>query len=137
MTLGFYIRRLEHVLAAAKTDALRETGLTLPQHTVLLVLTAAPGSFSAAQLARVSLVTPQTMSTIIGNLEAKGLIERTPSPLHAQVLAIKATRAGRDLIRRAEPRTQAVESRLAAAFTEAEQEQFRDFLQRALEVLND
>jgi len=137
MRLGFYIRRLEHLLTAAKTDALRETGLTLPQHTVLLVLTASPNSFSAAQLARVSLVTPQTMSTIITNLEAKGLIERGPSEMHAQVLAIKATKAGRDLIRRAEPRTLDVEDRLAAGFTEAEQEQFRDYLVRALNALTD
>jgi DNA-binding MarR family transcriptional regulator len=137
MDLGFYIRRLEQLLAAAKAEALRETGLTLPQHTVLLVLTAAPGSFSAAQLARVSLVTPQTMSTIIANLEAKGLIERSPSELHAQVLAIKATNAGRELVVRAAPKMQAVEERLAADFTGAEQERFRDYLVRGLAALTD
>jgi len=105
MELGFYVRRLEQVLAAAKAEALRDTGLTLPQYTVLLVLAAAPGSFSAAQLARVSLVTPQTMSTIIANLEAKGLIARTRSELHAQVLAIRVTDAGRDLVERAQAPT--------------------------------
>ena len=137
MTLGFYIRRLEHLLAAAKAEALRETGLTLPQHTVLLVLTASPGSFSAAQLARVSLVTPQTMSTIITNLEAKGLIERGPSEIHAQVLAIKATKAGRELVDRADPKIEAVENRLVADFTEAEQNQFLDYLLRALKAVTD
>src|SRR3954465_1881824 len=114
MELGFYVRRLEQVLAAAKAEALRDTGLTLPQYTVLLVLAASPGSFSAAQLARVSLVTPQTMSTIIANLEAKGLIARTRSAQHLQMLAITVTDAGRDLVEQAQAPTRAVEDRMAA-----------------------
>ncbi|WP_018350347.1 MarR family winged helix-turn-helix transcriptional regulator [Longispora albida] len=135
MLLGIYIRRLEQLLVTARTEALREFGLTVPQHMALHVLAGSPGNFSAAQLARVSFVTPQTMSTIITNLEAKGLITREPSEVHAQVLVLRVTETGLDLLHRSLPRMQEIEDRLQASFTEAERESFREFLTRSIGAL--
>ncbi|MGY0231192.1 MarR family winged helix-turn-helix transcriptional regulator [Longispora urticae] len=137
MQLGMFVRRLEQTLTAAKADAFRESGLTVPQHLALLVLAASPNNFSAAQLARVCLVTPQTMSTITANLLAKGLIEKHRTDVHAQVLVLKATPAGLELLERVEPGNLAVEARLISGFTPEEQEKFREFLIRALSALTD
>jgi len=61
--------------------ALAAQGMTLPQFSVLTMLQAYPGA-SGAELARLSLLTAQTMNVIVGNLErdggsSDGLILRT------------------------------------------------------------
>ena len=61
--------------------ALREVCMTTAQYAALSALEAAPG-LSGAELARRSLVTPQTMNAILVNLEAAGLVVRRPHPEH-------------------------------------------------------
>ncbi|MDO4686309.1 MAG: helix-turn-helix domain-containing protein [Corynebacterium sp.] len=67
------VKRVEQLMMAEKLKALRTLGLTVPQYAVLLMLRHVSGR-SAAQLARAALVSPQTMATILGNLEARGLL---------------------------------------------------------------
>ena len=107
--LGSGIKRVEQVLMAEKARALRDFDLTVPQYATLLALSYVPGQ-SAAQLARAALVSPQTMATILNNLEAKKLITRDVSSLHARVIVCELT-----------------------AFTPAEFDRFREYLSRAEE----
>ena len=131
--LGLVIKRAEQALIARKTAVLREFGLTVPQYAALLLLTSGDGTgMSAAQLARESLVTPQTMATVLTNLEAKGLIERGQSPLHQKVVVNRVTPAGAALLAKADVAALAVESRLAAAFSDAERRQLVALLDRAV-----
>ena len=132
--LGLVIKRAEQALIAEKTRVLQEFHLTVPQYAVLLVLRQTSEA-SAAQLARACLVTPQTMATVLTNLEGKGLIERAVSPLHQRVRVAQLTAKGTDLVRRADPAVLAVERRLAAAFTADEREAFTEHLERAIGVL--
>lgn len=134
--LGYRIKRVEQLLIAAKSRALREVDLTVPQYAVLGQLLTASGQ-SAAQLARGALVSPQTMATILTNLEAKGLIERAPSSVHARVLVCSLTPAGEDLATRADTLALRIEDGLADAFTRAEEAQFREFLARAEDHLGE
>jgi DNA-binding MarR family transcriptional regulator len=134
LRLGHAIKRAEQALIAKKNHVLRDFGLTVPQYAALLVLSYAPG-LSGAQLARECMVTPQTMATILSNLEAKGLVEREPSTVHAKVLVTQLSRAGRALLKRADAQVLMVEQGLAAEFTDAERRQFRDYLERAIVVL--
>ena len=55
--------------------ALSDLGVTPPQFVVLTMLKAYPG-LSGADLARVALLTPQTVGVIIRNLERDGAIEK-------------------------------------------------------------
>src|ERR1700731_756553 len=64
-------------------QALADLGITPPQFAVLTVLRAYPG-LSGADLARVALLTPQTVGVIIGNLERDGAIRKTPHPVHGR-----------------------------------------------------
>jgi hypothetical protein len=50
---------------------------------VLTMLKAYPG-LSGADLARVAVLTPQTVGVIIGNLERDGAIRKEPHPVHGR-----------------------------------------------------
>jgi DNA-binding MarR family transcriptional regulator len=104
--LGHTIKRAEQALIARKTEALREFGLTVPQYSVLLLLSVSDG-MSAAQLARECMVTPQTM----------------------------ATRAGRAIAKKADKAALRVEGSLSAEFTPEELAHFEEYLERAIALL--
>ncbi|WP_424213645.1 MarR family winged helix-turn-helix transcriptional regulator [Streptomyces sp. BI20] len=134
--LGLVIKRAEQALIARKTRALRAHSLTVPQYAALLLLAASDG-MSAAQLARECMVTPQTMSTVLGNLEKAGHVVRAPSPLHQRVLVVRATDSGRALVRRADEAALAVERRLGDAFTPEERAALEEYLERAVVALTE
>lgn len=134
--LGSYIKRAEQALIAAKTAALKPFGLTVPQFSALLHLAENPG-ISAAALARLAGVTPPTMNTVLGNLEGRGLVERTPHEWHRNVLETRLTDAGRALTVEADARAIAVERALAAQFTDAEVAAVKDLLTRSADLLDE
>lgn len=134
--LGHTLKRAEQALISRKTSVLQEFGLTVPQYAALLLLAASDG-MSAAQLARECMVTPQTMATVLGNLERDGRIVRQPSPLHQKVVVNRATAKGRAVLKKADAAALRVESSLAAAFSEDELSRFEEFLERAITTLGD
>jgi DNA-binding MarR family transcriptional regulator len=132
--LGNVIKLTEQALTAVKSSALREFDLTVPQYSAMVVLSFVPGA-SGAQLARICAVTPQTMATVLANLEAKALIQRTPSSVHQKVLVTKLTRTGQALVRKADAKAKAIEDRLAEAFDPDERAMLAELLERAIKVL--
>ncbi|MER7674498.1 MarR family transcriptional regulator [Kitasatospora sp. NPDC096128] len=132
--LGHAIKRAEQALIGEKTRALRTVDLTVPQYVTLLALQQSSG-MSGAQLARECMVTPQTMTTILTNLENKGLITRETSSVHQKVLVAKLTRSGRTLVKRADTLACGVEKRLTDAFDDTEQAQLRELLERSAAAL--
>jgi DNA-binding MarR family transcriptional regulator len=130
---GHAIKRAEQALIAAKDAALRPFGLTVPQYAALLLLHAQPG-LSGAELARRALVTPQTMSTVLGNLERKGLVERAAHPVHSRIVETRLTAGGGRLLRDADRAALAVEAVLDAALG-PEVGRLRDLLTAAAETL--
>ncbi|SHF81121.1 MarR family winged helix-turn-helix transcriptional regulator [Streptoalloteichus hindustanus] len=131
---GNAIKRAEQALIAEKTRALRPFGLTVPQYAAMYALSLAPG-ISGAKLARFCAVTPQTMTTVLRTLESRELVERRPSPDHAQVLVTRLTPTGQALLERADAAAVAVERRLVAAYTPEEAALLRELLDRAVDVL--
>jgi DNA-binding MarR family transcriptional regulator len=128
--LGLHIKRVEQELMAAKNAALRPLGLTVPQYAALLMLGDEPG-LSAAALARACLVTPQTIATVLANLDAKGLVVRRPHPWHRKVVELHLTDDGRRLLARADTEAVAIERRLADGFSPDERALLIDLLARA------
>ncbi|MFJ1706891.1 MarR family winged helix-turn-helix transcriptional regulator [Kitasatospora sp. NPDC088346] len=128
--LGLHIKRVEQELMAAKHAALRPLGLTVPQYAALYTLDAQPG-LSAAALARACLVTPQTVATVLTNLEAKGLITRQPHPWHRKVAEVRLTDDGRRLLAQADTQAVAIERRIADGFSPEERALLIDLLARA------
>ncbi|HEX8864284.1 MAG TPA: MarR family transcriptional regulator [Lentzea sp.] len=132
--IGGDIKRAEQDLVAAKAAAVKPAGLTVPQYAALLALSEHPGA-PAAELARLCLVTPQTMTTILQNLVALDLVERIPHQWQRNVLENRLTEAGQAKFREADKEAVAVEQKLADAFTDEERTQLRALLQRCSEVL--
>ncbi|MFD3695098.1 MarR family winged helix-turn-helix transcriptional regulator [Streptomyces sp. NPDC058646] len=113
---------------------LRTYGLTMTQYTVLLVLTR-EGGMSGAQLARSCGVTQQSMSSVLANMESKGLIRRETSPVHAKVQIATRTDAGQELLDRAYQEVVILERALTDAFTPSEHAALCALLERATAVL--
>ncbi|GAA2225254.1 MarR family transcriptional regulator [Streptomyces nogalater] len=110
--VGDHIKRVEQEITATKHAALRPLKLNVPQYTVLRALQLEPG-LSGAALARRSMVTPQTMSSVLSTLEGRGLVERQPHPIHQHILEARLTRSGHALVRRADEVVQAIETLLS------------------------
>jgi DNA-binding MarR family transcriptional regulator len=91
------------------------------------MLRAYPG-LSGADLARVALLTPQTVGVIIRNLERDGAIRMTPHPVHGRVLQWTLTRRGLSLLERCRKHALALERRLAAGLSTREQATVRRWL---------
>ncbi len=135
-TIGGALHRAENALRGATGGLLRELGLTVTQHATLAAIHRAPGGMSGAQLARLCQVTPQTMATVLATLETRELLDREPSGVHRRVLIARLTRAGRDMVRRADVAVGSAEERIGDAFEAQERTQLRSYLHRIVEALS-
>jgi DNA-binding MarR family transcriptional regulator len=93
--LGYALKQAHHLMRAAIENRTRAAGLgmTLPHIATLFLLSQTPG-LSGAQLARWTMVTPQTMNQILTKLEQDGLIVREPDPEHGRILRARVTEYG-------------------------------------------
>ncbi|MET9407266.1 MarR family transcriptional regulator [Streptomyces sp. NPDC002935] len=132
--LGSHLKRAEQALGATKAAVLKPAGVTVAQYAALLHLSENPG-ISAAALARLCLVTPPTMNTVLNNLQDRGLIERTPHAWHKNVLETRLTDEGRTALADADARAVRVERALAAEFTAEERDTIAALLGRCVAVL--
>jgi DNA-binding MarR family transcriptional regulator len=127
--LGHVVKSLEQELSGAKDAVLRPMGLTVPQYSALLVIAETPG-ISGAELARQCLVTPQTMTTVLGNLTVKGLIERRTVPGQGRAMETTITRSGKTLLARADKKVEEVEGLLSGQLTKTDQATLRKLLEK-------
>jgi len=95
--LAYLLRQAQAATRLTLERSLSGLGVTPPQFVVLTMLRAYPG-LSGADLARVALLTPQTVGVIIRNLERDGAIRKTPHPVHGRVLQWTLTRRGGTLL---------------------------------------
>jgi DNA-binding MarR family transcriptional regulator len=102
---------------------------------VLTMLRAYPG-LSGADLARVALLTPQTVGIIIRNLERDGAIRKTPHPVHGRVLQWTLTRRGGNLLDQCRRRANALERRLTAGLSAKGQATVRRWLSKIASELS-
>jgi len=125
--LAYLLRQAQAATRLAMERALTDLGVTSPQFVVLTMLKAYPG-LSGADLARVALLTPQTVGVIIRNLERDGAIRKAPHPVHGRMLQWTLTRRGADLLDRCRRHAQTIERRLAAGFSPTAQAIIRRWL---------
>jgi DNA-binding MarR family transcriptional regulator len=126
---GYLLRQAQAAARLTLERALADLGVTPPQFVVLTMLKAYPG-LSGADLARVALVTPQTVGVIIRNLERDRAIRKTPHPVHGRVLQWALTRHGLTLLEKCRRQAMAVDRRLAAGFSAKAQATVRRWLSK-------
>jgi DNA-binding MarR family transcriptional regulator len=106
---------------------LADLGVTPPQFLVLTMLDSYPGA-SGADVARLALLTPQTVHGIIINLERDGLIARAAHPVHGRVQVIALTKRGRALLSRCKERAAKSDSDLKIGISPTEEAVIRRWL---------
>ena len=104
-------------------------GVTPPQFAALTMVAAYPG-LSSADLARLSLLTPPTVTVIVGNLKRSGALVSRPHAVHGRIQQLEITAAGAELLARCKRRVQAVEAQIAAGLTPTEERTLRGWLVR-------
>jgi DNA-binding MarR family transcriptional regulator len=124
-----FIKVAEQATQQAKERVLREAGITVAQQAALTILSDLDG-LTAAELARRCQVTPQTMNSTVGRMEARGLVHRSPHPMHGTLIEIRLTQRGREVFRRADARIEALDSDLAADLSPDELKALKEMLAR-------
>ena len=125
--LGYLVRQASAAVRLAMERALADLGVTPPQFAVLTMIVAYPG-VSGADLARLTLLTPQTVNVIVRNLERAGAVEKSAHAGHGRILRLTVTTRGRDLLKRCRGRVAAIDARLAALAGRGEEGAVRRWL---------
>jgi DNA-binding MarR family transcriptional regulator len=98
------LRRASHRLTRLRAVAFGSAGLAVWEFDVLAALRRAGTELSAAQLIEATMIGSAAMTTRLGKLSTRGLVERRPNPLDGRGVLVRITAEG--------------ESRVDAAMTE-------------------
>jgi DNA-binding MarR family transcriptional regulator len=127
--LTYLLRQANAAVRITIDRSLAEFRITLPQYSALTMLRSY-GEISSADLARLTLLTPQTIAAIVANLEQRGLVARSPDPVHGRVLRLKITKPGVVLVSRCRARTDKLEERLLGFLAASDRVAVRNWLVR-------
>ncbi len=112
LSVGLFLRRARQMPL--------EGDLSLPESAALVRLDRG-GPATAAALAKLEQISPQSMGATLAGLEARGLVERRRDPDDGRRVILSISAAGRDVLgSRRNARTEALAGALAAGFTPAE-----------------
>lgn len=125
--LGYLLRQASVVFRARTERVLADLGVTHPQFSVLTMVAAYPG-LSNADLARLSFLTPQTVSVIVANLKRAGALESQAHAIHGRIRHLRLTPAGAALLARCKARVSTLEDDLARGLSAAEETLIRRWL---------
>ena len=114
--LGYLLRQAAAAHRLRMDRVLTDLGVTPAQFSVLTMLVAYPGQ-SNADIARLALLTPPTVTVIVGNLEGMRAISRRPHAVHGRIQHIDVTASGKALLARCRERVQVLETGLDAGLS--------------------
>lgn len=125
--LMYAVKQVELAVRAHLDDLLKPAGVTALQYTALTVLERR-GELSAAQLARNSFVTAQSMADMVRALTRKDLITRTQDPTDRKRLLISLTPAGRRFLDEVRGDVNELDRRMTGSLTARQRETLRTSL---------
>jgi len=134
--LGYLLKRLQHSIRQAIDERLRvaQVGLSFAHITTLFVINHHPG-ISGARIAKATMVTAQTINTILRRLESEGSLERKPRPDNRRVDCWYITDAGRTQMLKARAAADPVWDNMLAPIGPDEVAELRRLLKRCIEGL--
>jgi DNA-binding MarR family transcriptional regulator len=135
-SLVYVIGRVNQGIRREMRERLAEFDLSVPEYTALSVLHARPG-LSNAQLARRSLLAPQSMLEVLARLERRGLVRREVDPGHGRILRAALTAAGRGVLAQADPAIRELQEWLLADVPGPDRAILLKGMRRAMERLSD
>ena len=134
-TLLYLVGRLDRVVRRGIQDAVKEFGLSVNEYSTLSVLAHRHG-LSNAQLARRSLVSPQSANEVLLALERKGLVVRSAHPAHGRILQTRLTAKGRRVLASCDERVAEVEARMVVGLSGTQQRALRRTLLDCIHALD-
>lgn len=111
--LTYLLRQASASVRLALDRALAKEDMTYPQQSALTMIRAYE-AVSAADLARLTMLTPQTINGIVRGLELRGAIRKEPDPANGRILRLIITEEGRALNRRCRLLTAPIQATLKA-----------------------
>jgi len=127
--IAYLLRQAAGAQRLRMERALADLDATPAQFVILTLLKAYPG-ISNADLARLAMLTPQTVSVIIQTLEKHGLLIRLPHAVHGRILHLVISEAGAALLARCRERVAALEAAMVAGLTPTQERTVREWLVR-------
>ncbi|GCB43619.1 MarR family winged helix-turn-helix transcriptional regulator [Streptomyces sp. NL15-2K] len=134
-SLLYMVKQVELVVRSHLDELVKPSGITALQYTALTVLERHDG-LSAAQLARDSFVTAQSIADLVRSLESRGLVRRERNPRNRRELLILLTDAARELLAEYEGPVRELEERMVRDLTAHQTQQFRQALTKAWHALS-
>ncbi len=134
-SLLYMVKQVELVVRSHLDELVKPEGITALQYTALTVLERHDG-LSAAQLARDSFVTAQSMADLVRSLESRGLVRRERNPHNRRELLILLTDTGRELLARVACPVRELEERMIRDLTSHQADQLRQALSKAWHALS-
>lgn len=128
--LGYLLRQAAGGFRLRLERDLADLDVTQPQFVVMTMIAAYPG-VSNADLARLAMQTPQTLSTIIANLLRAGVVSRRPHAVHGRIQQLQMTEAGTRLLAQCRNRVARLEAELQGDLSAAEEQTLRRWLVKA------
>lgn len=120
--LCWLLSRASHGLTTEFTAALENLGISPRAHSVLF--TAMTGEFTQTEIAKMVGLDKTTMVVTVDELEAQGLVERTPSKSDRRARLIEVTKAGRRKVEVADKVLDRVREDVLRALPDEEREVF-------------
>ncbi|WP_394821778.1 MarR family winged helix-turn-helix transcriptional regulator [Pendulispora albinea] len=121
--LFYRIKRLQTAIRVSAESALEDVGISPPQYSTMLALSANPGA-SNATLARICFVTPQTMNELIRGLENAKLVERVEAEDGRREIALQLTSEGKKRVAAGHKQMFDVETAALEAMSEGQRRTF-------------
>ena len=134
--IGRLVKQAQAVLRTRMDQVLRPLGLSTPQYVCLHLLNREPG-ISAAELARGTFVTRQSMTTLLQSLQDRGLVERPARATSGRALPAVLTPAGADALSRAQTLVDGVEARMLSGFSQSSTEALASALSACIAALEE
>jgi DNA-binding MarR family transcriptional regulator len=125
--IAYLLRQAHSAVRLEIEQSLADLGVTQPQFLIMTLVNAYPGC-SSADLARLAMLTPQTISLIVANLERDERLTRQISPAHGRVQQLFLTAGGKELVAHCRERTQVIEAQLLAGLSPDDEQIIRRWL---------
>jgi len=125
--VGYLVKQVDQAFRRACEERLRAHGLSMSQYALLRALADAPGA-PAAELARRTFVTRQSLRGVLAGIQAAGLVSVAAQPTSGKALPVTLTADGRALLDRADGIVLDVEERMIAGLPSDSVEQLSSLL---------
>jgi MarR family transcriptional regulator, lower aerobic nicotinate degradation pathway regulator len=133
---GYLFRRMQQIAVAIFMEECRALDLTPVQYAALVAIQTHPG-IDATRLSAVIAFDRSTLGNVIERIEAKGLVERKPSPDDKRIKLLHLTRSGAALLREIVPAVDRAQARMLQPLKPADRKTLMALLSELVDLNNE